>query len=378
LDGGLGTTLEDLFRRDIFSPLWSAKPVDEDPQVIIQAHLAFLRAGADVILTSTYQCAFETFVTAGYDREDAVRIMRKSVKLAHEARRRFWEEEQAVGREKREVKIALSLGPFGATLSPAQEFDGLYPPPYGPKGYTTDSEDRNTNAFPDTLEGQRLAEESVEKLAEFHFGKLQVFADDAETWEMIDLVAFETVPLSREVKAIRRAVGRLQQELADRGIETKRWWVSTVWPDGRCPEEREPGGDRVSPRGVVRTLLDEDGAGIAQEAPRPWGIGINCTSLDHLAALLIEFTNATRSFSSPSQADRPWLVVYPNGGDTYDVVRHVWIPTTSGKGDGWAARCWELVKTAAEEGSVWNGVVLGGCCRTGPAEIEALEKRVRY
>ncbi len=49
-----GTTLEDVFHKDISTPLWSAKPIEDDPEVIIAAHLAFLRAGADVILTSTY------------------------------------------------------------------------------------------------------------------------------------------------------------------------------------------------------------------------------------------------------------------------------------------------------------------------------------
>lgn len=48
-----GTTLEELFRTDISGPLWSAKPVDDEPQIIIDAHLAFLRAGCDILLTST-------------------------------------------------------------------------------------------------------------------------------------------------------------------------------------------------------------------------------------------------------------------------------------------------------------------------------------
>ena len=48
-----GTTLEELFHKDISAPLWSAKPVDSEPQVIVDAHLAFLRAGCDIILTST-------------------------------------------------------------------------------------------------------------------------------------------------------------------------------------------------------------------------------------------------------------------------------------------------------------------------------------
>ncbi|KZT63222.1 Homocysteine S-methyltransferase [Daedalea quercina L-15889] len=380
LDGGLGTTLEGLFKQDISSSLWSAKPVDEDPDVIIQAHLAFLRAGANVILTSSYQCAFETFATAGYAKEDTQKIMRKSVKLAHEARCRFWEEQQVAGRAKSAVKIALSLGPFGATLSPAQEFDGFYPPPYGPKGYTANTEEQNTNAFSNTPEGQRLAVVSVEKLADFHLGRLCVFADDAKTWEMIDLIAFETVPLSREVEAIRKAVRRLQQMLPTQRMDMKQWWVSTVWPDGRSPEEREPGGGRLSVEEMARALLGDcvHDTLVSSQLPRPWGIGINCTSLDHLPLLLAEFTSATRDLCSSllPPGDNPWLVVYPNGGDTYDVVRRTWVPTNGGKGEDWATKFWEVVEGVMAGASVWGGIILGGCCRTGPPEIEALAKRI--
>ena len=46
--------MEDLFNKDISSSLRSAKLIDDDPETIINAHLAFLRAGADIILTSTH------------------------------------------------------------------------------------------------------------------------------------------------------------------------------------------------------------------------------------------------------------------------------------------------------------------------------------
>ena len=50
-----GSTLEDTFKQNITrTPLWSAKPVQESPELIVGAHLAFLRAGAEIILTSTY------------------------------------------------------------------------------------------------------------------------------------------------------------------------------------------------------------------------------------------------------------------------------------------------------------------------------------
>lgn len=59
LDGGMGTTLENLGHDDISkSPLWSASVIEKDPQTIVKAHLAFLDAGADVIITNTYVLAF--------------------------------------------------------------------------------------------------------------------------------------------------------------------------------------------------------------------------------------------------------------------------------------------------------------------------------
>jgi homocysteine S-methyltransferase len=44
---------------------------------------------------------------------------------------------------------------------------------------------------------------------------------------------FETVPLAREVKAIRRAVEDEHQLTA----EKKPWWVCTIYPGGEIPEE---------------------------------------------------------------------------------------------------------------------------------------------
>jgi hypothetical protein len=47
--------LEDRFKQNIArTPLWSAIPIEENPGLIVDAHLAFLRAGAEIISTSTY------------------------------------------------------------------------------------------------------------------------------------------------------------------------------------------------------------------------------------------------------------------------------------------------------------------------------------
>src|SRR5882757_4956229 len=127
-------------------------------------------------------------------------MMLKSVNLADEARARFVAER--TGSLRRDVKIGLSLGPFGAILSPARESDGFYPPPYGPKSYSTSH--TNINTF--SIDELKLEEDSIQALTSFHLQRLQVFSRDANTWAKLDCIAFEVVPLLREIIATKRAV----------------------------------------------------------------------------------------------------------------------------------------------------------------------------
>lgn len=53
LGGMQGTTLEDVFHKNIKTPLWSATLTETDPETVIAAHLAFLEAGSLIIMTST-------------------------------------------------------------------------------------------------------------------------------------------------------------------------------------------------------------------------------------------------------------------------------------------------------------------------------------
>ncbi|KAI8992909.1 Homocysteine S-methyltransferase [Trametes punicea] len=373
LDGGLGTTLEDVFHKDISHPLWSAKPVDEDPEVIIAAHLAFLRAGANIILTSTYQCAYNTFERAGYSREDARRIMLKSVALAREAKRRYFEEcrNEATHGETRspppppDVRIALSLGPFGATLYPAQEFDGFYPPPYGPD---LSSDQQRTNAFDGTAEGRAQEPASIHALTEFHYERLRLFADDEGTWKTIDYVAFETVPLRREVYAIRQAVARLEAERSKQvgGWRMKPWWISTDYPDGSFPETKA-GGDRFTATEVAEAILEGDAGATV------WGIGINCTGTKFLKGLTREARAVAKKYAERHER-RPWLVLYPNRGDVYDPETQSW-SRMSREGPQWAKDLCAVVLDNLQSGD-WGGVIAGGCCKVGPEEIAGLVKEL--
>jgi homocysteine S-methyltransferase len=60
LDGGLATEMEKN-GADLDDELWSAKMLIEAPEMIRRVHADFLRAGADVIATATYQASFDGF-----------------------------------------------------------------------------------------------------------------------------------------------------------------------------------------------------------------------------------------------------------------------------------------------------------------------------
>jgi homocysteine S-methyltransferase len=292
-------------------------------------------------------------------------MMLKSVALASDAKWRFIEEHTEV--QPSEVKIALSLGPFGTTVS--QDYDGVYPPPYGPKEYT--AEEINTNTFrADELE---RVERSIQALASFHLERLNVFSDHALTWGMIDHLAFETVPLAREVKAIRRAISRLKEALAGQGREAdmKPWWISCTFPSGRFPD-----GDAASPLSAqqVAAAAFESTPSTRADAVQdliPTAFGINCTPLKSSRALVHEMGLEVAKLKDRS-LPAPMLVIYPNNDAVYDPSSRSW-RSGGGEmtGEVWATELSSLVKEVVQEG-VWDGVLVGGCCKVGPDKIRAL------
>lgn len=289
--------------------------------------------------------------------------------LAHEARKRYLFEKRGDDPTNgQKIRIALSLGPFGASLFPGQEFDGFYPPPYGPKAFSSDGQ--NCNAFGDDEEGHN---KSIDALARFHFERLQIFSRDAEAWSAIDCIAFETVPLAREAKAIRKAVGMLRKESSasgERAISKKPWWISLVCPAGQYPESAWPGGPNLTIRQAAEATL-----GNASTAnPSPDAIGINCTQTELLPALLEGLQVAAKDEGEQSGL---WLVLYPNGGDVYDPVSRTWrVNEAIGSSENtWARALGKIVDSVRNQG-VWKGVIVGGCCRVGPEEISALSRLV--
>jgi len=185
LDGGLGTELE---RRgaDLSDPLWSARLLADDPELIVATHLAYFQAGAQVATTASYQATFEGFAARGIARDQADSLMLRSVELAIEARRRT---------ELAGLLVAASIGPYGAMLADGSEYSGDY-------GLT------------------------VAQLRDFHRPRFDVLAaSDA------DLLALETVPSVDEGRALVELLGDRPETAA---------WLSFTCRDGAHTRRGEP------------------------------------------------------------------------------------------------------------------------------------------
>ncbi|WP_030206916.1 homocysteine S-methyltransferase [Streptomyces sp. NRRL S-87] len=117
LDGGLSNQLTDQ-GCDLSGGLWSARVLAEAPAQVAAAHAAYVRAGAEVLITASYQVSYEEFGRRGRGRDQVSALLRRSVELADRAT-------GAAGPE-RDVWVAASVGPYGAVLADGSEYRGQY------------------------------------------------------------------------------------------------------------------------------------------------------------------------------------------------------------------------------------------------------------
>ena len=290
LDGALATELE---RRgaDLRDPLWSAKELIEAPDRVREVHLDYLRAGADVVATATYQATFEGFARRGIGADEADRLMHAAVAIARGARDEFWSDRAARADRERPL-IAASIGPYGAMLADGSEYRG---------GYGLD----------------RAA------LRAFHRPRLATLARSGA-----DVLAFETIPSLEEALALAELLGDWPNLTA---------WLSFACRDGAHTAEGQPVAAAVA-------ALDA--------FPQIVAIGVNCTAPRYLPELLARMASAT---------DKP-LIAYPNSGESYDAETKCWHGSADAAGFARAAAEWHRA----------GARVIGGCCRTGPAQIRAI------
>ncbi|MEU7064351.1 homocysteine S-methyltransferase [Streptomyces sp. NPDC046161] len=147
LDGGLSNQLA-AQGCDLSGGLWTGRVLAERPDQVEAAHTAYARAGAEVLITASYQI--------GYRAPGAGVLLRRSVEVADRAARAA----------DHEVWVAASVGPYGAVLADGSEYRGRY-------GLT------------------------VAELAAFHRPRIEALLEAGP-----DVLALETVPDATEAEAL--------------------------------------------------------------------------------------------------------------------------------------------------------------------------------
>lgn len=295
LDGALATELE---RRgaDLRDALWSARLLIDAPELIRAVHLDYLRAGADVLITASYQASIEGFRRRGLNEAQVATLFRLSVQLAAEAIEEYLIDYTAQRKPHRPL-IAASIGPYGAYLADGSEYRGDY-------GL------------------------SVEALMAWHRPRMQALAQTEA-----DLFACETIPCLAEAEALVRLLAEFPFMPA---------WLSFSCRDGATLSSGEA---------MV------DAARLADAADQVVAVGVNCTPPRYIEALLTEARRGT---------DKP-LLCYPNSGERWDAAAQCWVEGTG-------------VTDFAEPALRWFAAgarLIGGCCRTTPADIAAIAHSLR-
>lgn len=252
LDGGLSNQLADQ-GCDLSDALWSARLLADAPAQIQAAHTAYVRAGARVLITASYQATYEGFAQRGVGRKEATALIQSSVTLARRA---------ATGQP--EVRVAASVGPYGAMLADGSEYRGRY-------GRT------------------------VRELERFHRPRVEALVAVEP-----DFLALETVPDADEAEAMLRAV-----EATGAGVP--------VWLSYTIEGDRTRAGQPLP-----------DAFALAADSPGVVAVGVNCCApadADHAVEVAAEVTGKPvvvypNSGEVWDAAARRW-----HGGSAFDPAR---------------------------------------------------------
>lgn len=175
LDGGLSTALE-AQGLSVDGAMWTGELLLSNPDAVTTAHRSFVDAGADIIITGSYQVSFEGGRRVGWTDDDVERALRNSTTAARLA-------------ANEDTLVASSIGPFGAHLNDGSEFRGNY-------GVT----------------------DSV--IRDYHDRRLDILLDSAP-----DLLALETMPDVAEVRV-------LLELIESKGADIPFWVSFTVTEPG--------------------------------------------------------------------------------------------------------------------------------------------------
>lgn len=231
LDGGLATELE-ARGYDLSDELWSARLLIDEPEAIKEVHTDYLQAGADCIITASYQATIGGFMKRGLSEEEAVELLQFSIQLALDARDEFWNDVANRHQRQRPI-VAASIGPYGAALADGSEYTGDY----------------------DLDEGG---------LIEFHRRRFHILSGTEA-----DILACETIPSFQETLALAQLLTEIPGRFA---------WFSFSCTDGYHISDGTP-------------ILDC--AGRLDNLDQVAAVGINCTSPRFIPSLVREVRTVT-------------------------------------------------------------------------------------
>ena len=124
IDGSMSTALEQL-GCNLNDRLWTARVLADHPELVKEVHLQYLRAGADLHISASYQATIQGLTENDYSLEEAEEVIRRSVRMFKEARSEWWEAEgRKAGRNW--PLVGGAIGPYGAYLADGSEYRGHY------------------------------------------------------------------------------------------------------------------------------------------------------------------------------------------------------------------------------------------------------------
>lgn len=177
-DGGFATQLVTNGYAIDDDPLWSARLLETNQDAILKVHESFLAAGADAILSATYQASIVGFMKElECSSSHAEKLIQDGAKLVTRACDDFYDQNRHRPGIHKPLACA-SLGPYGAHLGDGSEYTGSY------------------------IEAASHAD-----LIDFHESRLSIMAK-----ENLDLYVFETIPALEEANAILKLIEKFPNE----------------------------------------------------------------------------------------------------------------------------------------------------------------------
>eukprot|EP00731_Ephydatia_muelleri_P025710 Em0017g793a len=322
LDGGLACEIERKGFDVNSDPLWTARLLHTNPDVIRDIHLSHLNAGASIIITASYQASVAGFCEhLQVSTSEAMGLIERSVSLARQARDDFIRDKFL--NDMPPPLIAGSVGPYGACQHDRSEYTGSY-----------------------------VDHMTEQEFMDWHRPRVASLLGCG-----VDLLAIETQPaLVRKGWSMKGAEhvgekgaehvgekgrGMLKEALAI--VKLLREYPSArAWVTFSCKDSLHTCRNDLFSTAVEQISL----------SPQIVAIGVNCTHPSYVTPLLESAKGCT---SLP-------FVVYPNSGNDFSDGKSLC-------GESFIPHLSSWVQLGAR--------LIGGCCGVGVREIELIGNEVR-